>query len=173
MNAPDCAHGSASERPCRNDGCIVFDEHFILCAEHAREEIATRRKMGVSRQGLITPTFGARALIKPKIDICVISRDKDPIARGRIIIPESAKDRFGRIKGEDVFATGFILAVGPGYQARRGVSGAFLDGRQAPHARPGMRALFRAKYEQAIIMWRGLALVHDFDVLTEFVEEAA
>lgn len=168
LPAPDCA-----EHPCRNDGAIVFDEHFILCAEHAREELKHRCTESTSDPD---PRFGARSLISPRVDICVILRDKEPIASGRIIIPEIAKDRHGRIKGEDEFATGLILATGPGYQGRGGaggISGAYIAARKAMRSKPGMHVIFRAKHAEAIVMWRGLCLVHDFDVLSELIEESA
>jgi hypothetical protein len=165
--APNCC-----EKSCRNDGSVIFDERSIFCANHAREEIR-RRKMDIGWQ--TTPTFGARPLIDPKIDICVILRDEMPSTKGRIIIPEVAKDCLGRIKGEDQYATGLVLAVGPGYQARRyGAGSQYIRGRKSLRSRPGMHVIFRAKYEQAIFMWRGLALVHDFDVLAEVpIEEEA
>jgi hypothetical protein len=163
--APSCC-----EKWCLNDGSVIFDERSIFCANHAREEIRQRNGWQT------TPTFGARPLIDPKIDICVILRDEPmPLTKGRIIIPEVAKDRFGRIKGEDQYATGLVLAVGPGYQARRyGAGSQYIHGRKSLRSRPGMHVIFRAKYEQAILVWRGLALVHDFDVLAEVpVEEQA
>jgi co-chaperonin GroES (HSP10) len=146
---------------CREAGALEFSSTGAhVCAAHARE---------------IDP-HALRSLLKPLNDSCVILRDKPKAnAGGLIIIPETAKDEHGRIKGAHEHATGFVLAVGPGFQQRKSLQGAFLNARKPVGARAGTRVVFRVKNEHMVVTeWRGLSIVHAFDVLAELgAEEAA
>jgi len=176
MNAPMC-----SVKDCGADAAIAalvpsppHGEEVFSCARHARSMPALVRSF-------------ARPLIRPLVDLCVILRDPPEEYRGRIIIPDVARDRHGRInrgagRGENFkgsayeYSSGIILAMGPGYQRRTQLGGAYTHGRKPMGAvRVGQHVMFRSKFEAegSLHEWRGLALVHAFDVLGEYENEAA
>jgi co-chaperonin GroES (HSP10) len=157
VNAPTC-----HITDCRNVACAAFGGFdALLCAKHACEDMTRAARE-------------LRPLFRPLNDFCVILRDKPKEGGGRIIIPDSAKDKHGRVKGFE-HATGVVLAVGPGYQQRAGkdgLTGPYLRERKPVHVRAGTHVVFRTKNEAHIgAEWRGLAIVHAFDVLAELEEE--
>lgn len=170
--APECGHGHGTTAGrCYEDACIIVDEKHFVCATHARD-IASRR--GQEHAEAFPGVLGMRVLFKPLVDVHVILRDIEK-PKGLIIVPKTALDRHGRVKGTVEDATGIILRSGPGYQQRKGawgLSGLHVSDRKPMYAQAGWHVTFRAKYENAVGEWRGLALVHDFDVLGELIPEA-
>ena len=143
----------------------------LACTRHARRH-----------QGSLVPLF------RPVNDNVVILRDelKNAGHAGRIIIPDVAKDWLGRFnprigknevqRREREFARGLVLAVGPGASRRSGpggITGGWVRRRAPMQATPGMRIVFRAAYEAASTEWRGLTVLHDFDVLGVEEQEGA
>ena len=161
----------------RKDACVRVLGGFdpvsdkLVCVDHAY----TAREAFPHRE--------LRPLLRPTVDYVVILRDEIVNAghQGRIIIPDSARDWLGRMwikkrKNDEPHllqievATGYVLATGPGCTVRKfggGIRGPWKKTLERMTAQPGMHVIFRAAYENASQEWRGLTILHDFDVLGE------
>ena len=145
---------------CPRDVAIVFGGVLYLCADCSRVELLERR----------FSLEGVRPLIRPLIDIRVVLRDREK-PKGLIVIPRTAQDKYGRIKGSVEHATGIVLAEGPGYQARKKeLTGPYINERLPTYTRVGQHVVFRSKFEDKSIQeWRGLSLVHDLSMIGEVI----
>lgn len=130
-----------------------------------------------------------KSLLRPLGDNVVIFPDEHK-SEGRIIVvshTSNRKDRRGVKRREDDFATGVVLAVGPGVAERKShhvdsmgracaitFKGRKGEGVNEPvNAEVGQHVAFRYVYEAAIQEWRGLLVVHDFDILGVLEKEVA
>jgi co-chaperonin GroES (HSP10) len=110
-----------------------------------------------------------KLIVRPINDIVVIRQDETKNAGhvGSIIVPDSVKQKDGRLAAEEV-ATGYVVSTGSGRLAQKirkddRVWGAEL---QPVHSRVGQHVIFRAHKEEygSFARWKDFVLVHDFDV---------
>jgi hypothetical protein len=152
-------------------------ENHLVCSEHAHS----------AREAF--PGRELRPLLRPLTNNVIILRD--PLVNaghsGNIIIPDSSRDWLGRMwvkkrRNDEPHllqievATGVVLAAGPGCTMRKyggGIRGPWRKTLEPMIARAGMHIVFRAAYETASTEWRGLTIIHDYDVLGEVESEAA
>ena len=176
MTAHECHVCVGTKLPAHQhkDACIRYrsgDVDKFVCVKHAHS----------LREAF--PNRSLHPLLRPTTNVVVVLRDPLENAgyAGRIIIPETARDWLGRMwvkkKQNDQphllqfeWATGIVLDAGPGCTMRKfggGIRGPWKKTLDPMTARVGMHVVFRAAYESASQEWRGLSLVHDYDVLAE------
>lgn len=170
-----CTHEKDRPAHKRGDACaftVVAGRRLLLCVDHAYDARAHETTI--------------QALLRPTGDHVLILRDRLTNAGydGRIIIPDVAKDWLGRMwvkkkKNDEPHllqievATGWVLGAGPGAPTRKyggGIRGPWSKRLAPMTTAPGMHIIFRAAYEAASTEWRGLTILHDFDVLGEVDE---
>jgi hypothetical protein len=159
----------------RKDACVRFrsasDTDRLVCVDHA---LAAREAF---------PNRPLSPLLRPLTNNVIILRD--PLVNaghsGNIIIPDSSRDWLGRMwvkkrRNDEPHllqievATGIVLAAGPGCTMRKyggGIRGPWRKTLEPMIARAGTHIVFRAAYETASTEWRGLTIIHDYDVLGE------
>ena len=157
-----------------DDGCSVSFGCANLPSLRVRNERVCvecfRRAEAIDPQSLPI------SLIRPMQDRCVVLRDVEK-QEGLLIIPQIARDKHGRPKGMFKWATGRVLAVGPGYWQHKSGNALTIERvynglRDPVYARVGDHVLFKNKFDEAVHEWRGLTIVHDFDVLGVVADDA-
>jgi chaperonin GroES len=116
--------------------------------------------------------------VTPIGDVVVIAQDKQENAGyvGMIVIPDSAKQKDGRLAAEEV-STGVVVSTGPGrlIQQIRKDERVWKAETTPVLCRGGDRVIFRAyktDYGQ-YARWKNLVLVHAFDVFGLLEKEVA
>lgn len=156
-------HQSGYEAP----GCArcIYGVGALRLWRHAR---ATSEILCVecARRPLEGPHEELRALIKPIAGRLAVLTDGPKKQPGRIILPDSVFGPGGK-KLSDVVMGGLVVAVGPGWYARRSLKGAWVAAapgvglRKPMGTRLGDRVILIAKHDKAIEWWRGLAITND------------
>ena len=127
-------------------------------------------------------------LVHPKNDNVIILPDLEkPPSSLIVLVEKQSRDPQGRARRTKDFSMGLVLAVGPGNPMRKHAL-AVADGHATSRifkgkngigfndpmvAVVGDRVIVRHVYEAASTEWRGLLIVHDFDVLGAVEDEAA
>lgn len=148
----------------RMTSALTGNEVRIVCVDCARKEVNGDVQELARR---------FQCVLRPIWDIIVVLRDVPRERIGRIIIPARSFDARGKLITEQA-SYGTVITVGPGrlHRIKMGER-RFTGGRDPmpPEITIGARVMFKDKHEIGTTQWRGLALVHEFDVMCDVVEK--
>jgi hypothetical protein len=146
--------GDCSTPGCTNKVALVVKARYIACVACYERNLAI---------GAVSPTDHVAALLQPQTDFVALLVDpQSKRYTGRIILPPG-------VKLDEEWGTGLVLAKGPGTAAWKTEEGrvVWLPNNKPMAAIVGRRFLYRCKHKIASKEWRGLLLLHDFDLLGE------
>lgn len=158
----ECQLKDAALRP--RDESVDAEVRVRLCVECARERCNKDDRVLAEKW---------KPIIYVLSDRFIILRETPRPGKSLIIIPVIAYDSRGKLKSADA-SVGTVLAIGPGRLKRVRMGERIYKSPDViepmPDVRVGERVMFRDKYEEATVQWRGLAIVREFDVLSSMEE---